>query len=142
MARAKLTTKGFDDWLERIADAGADIDEVVAEALFSGAEVMQDAMRAEAPVRDPSVPAKEPVGNLKAHIKIKGPDREGNFHIIEIGVIHDKRFTDANTARYGMAQEYGWLGNPGKSYMRSGRDKSRRRARAAMQKVFEARYPG
>lgn len=138
-ARTSWTTKGFESYLENLARIGTDVDEAAAEALLAGAEILQEAIQAETPVRDPKVKAKEPVGNLRAHIKIKGPDQDGNYHVVEVGIIHDKRFTDANTARYGNAQNFGWLGHPGKHFIEIGTSRGRAAARREMENVFKRR---
>jgi hypothetical protein len=109
---------GLDKYLKAIEDAGKDIDEAAATALMVGAKVLQDEMIDLVPKGDTL--------NLMEHIQIKGPIQEGNLTYVEVGVIHDIAFTDARTAQYGNAQEYGWVSggkfHPGKSYIRAAID--------------------
>ncbi len=127
----KMSLRGLDESLERIAQLGRDIDEAGAEALFTGAELMQESMQELAPVD---------TGNLRDHIRIKGPEQDGNRISVSVGVIHDRAFTDAETARYAVAQEYGWISttgaHSGRAYIRGGRDRSRRPALQAMKKTL------
>jgi HK97 gp10 family phage protein len=127
-----LSLSGIEEYLERVAQAGRDVDEAAARALLEGAEVIQEAQRALAPVD---------TGNLREHIQIKGPEQDGNYIFVEVGVIHDRAFTDAKTDRYAKAQEFGWGDKKGyragHSFIRTGRDNSRARALAAMKASLE-----
>lgn len=96
--RTRMSLKGLDEYLEALAKAGRDVDAVAAKALEAGAKVMQARMIALVPVD---------TGNLKDHIKIKGPIQNGNYIYIEVGIIHDRDFTDDETARYANSVEYG-----------------------------------
>lgn len=107
--RHNFSLRGMSEWLEKIAQTGANVDESAARAVMAGAEVAQEGMIDRAP---------EKTGNLKAHIKIKGPTQEGNEISALVGVIHDIEYTDAETARYGMAQEYGTSSMPAHPYIR------------------------
>lgn len=109
--QTNVKTSGFDEYLEKIAKAGSNIDASADKAVLAGGEVFQDEMIANVPLL---------TGNLADHIKIKGPIRDGNFHYVEVGVIHDDAFTDAETARYGNAQEYGSVKNAAHPYIRPG----------------------
>lgn len=125
--KTKLTTKGFAEYLEAIATAGENVDEAADEALIAGADVLLDGMRRRAP---------EDTGNLKGELKRTEPRVDGNWHVIEIGLIQ----TDAETARYGTAQEYGWgPDNPARPYIRPTIDEDQRAARAAMVEKFKQR---
>lgn len=119
----KLETKGFEEYFERLARAGKDIDEAAARALLAGAEVVEYEMLSLVPIR---------TGNLARHIKILGPIQDGNYHYVEVGVIHRIDFTDANTARYANSVEYGTSKMAAQPYIRPGIDRSKRRAVAAM----------
>lgn len=121
--QGKLDLKGLEEYLEAIVRAGRDIDEAAASAVLAAAEVLQDGMQARVPVR---------TGNLRAHIRIKGPVREGNETSCEVGVIHDKAFTDDDTARYGNAVEYGTAHTPAQPYIRPALAEDRSKARRAM----------
>jgi HK97 gp10 family phage protein len=76
-------------------------------------------------------------GNLKAHIKIDGPHHDGNYHWAMVGVIHDIAFTDAETARYGVAQEYGTSSMAAQPYIRPTIDEDKGKAGKAMLEVFK-----
>lgn len=123
--KAKLTTTGFDKYLEKLVKLEADVDAATVAALAAGAEVMQKGMIKRAP---------EDTGNLKAHIKIKGPDSEGNFHVVEVGVID----ADATTARYATVQEFGTPRRAAHSFIRATMDEDKRKIKYAMTKAFKA----
>jgi hypothetical protein len=113
-----LRLEGMEKWLEDIAMAGADIDEVVGHSILEGAKPIHREMVALSP--GPRT------HNLEKHIRIVGPEGEGNFIYVMVGVIHDERYTDPYTARYANAEEYGWTSggkhHPGTSYIRAGWD--------------------
>ena len=108
--RASFDLKGMNKYLEDIQKAGVDIDLAAAGALMEGAEPLHVEMKDLVPFD---------TGDLSSHIQIKGPTREGNITFIEVGVIN----ADANTAKKGNAQEYGWISggkfHKGKSYIRA-----------------------
>jgi HK97 gp10 family phage protein len=107
--RVKVSTKGFEEYLEKLANAGRDVDESVQKALIAGANVAQKGMQKR-------VRKKE--HNLEKHIQIDGPHQDGNFSYVDVGVIPKKSFTDADTARYGNAQEYGTSSMEAQPYIR------------------------
>lgn len=121
--KTKLSTKGFEEYLENIVQAGKDVDESAKRALLIGAEIIQEEMIELVPVE---------TGNLRDHIKIKGPEQDGNYISVEIGIIHDIRYTDKRTAIYGTVQEYGSATNPAQPYIRPGITRARRKAMKAM----------
>lgn len=96
--QAKLSLKGIEDYLQKVAKFADDFEAAAAEALTIGAETLQDKMIELVPVD---------TANLLAHIKIKGPQKNGTFLFCEVGVIHDLAYTDEDTARYGNVMEYG-----------------------------------
>lgn len=124
--KTKLTTKGFEEYLEAIAQAGADVDAAARDALAAGGEVLVMGMQARAPVD---------TGNLKAQINTTEPKSDGNFHYVEVGL----QGADAETARYGNAQEYGTATMTARPYHRPTIDSDMGKARRAMRQVFEAR---
>jgi hypothetical protein len=130
--RLRLETKGFKDYLERIAAAGKDVDAAADAALVAGAAVLLKGMRERVP---------KDTWNLEEHLLIQGPTVDGNQHYIEVGFTRDRMITDPETARYGNAQEYGWGDKKGfrggQSYIRSTMDSDLGKARAAMRKAFE-----
>ncbi len=109
--QSSIKTSGFEEYLEKIARAGTNIDASADKALLAGGVVIQEEMIVNTPLL---------TGNLADHIQIKGPEQDGNYHSIEVGLIHDLAFTDAETARYGNAQEYGSVKNSAHPYIRPG----------------------
>jgi len=127
--QTSLSTKGFEEYLERIARAGINIDDSADKALLAGGEEIQEEMLRHVP---------QFTMNLAKHIQIKGPIRDGNYHFVEVGVIHDAAFTDANTARYGNAQEYGSVKNVAHPYIRPGMKIGKSAATKAMKESLKA----
>jgi HK97 gp10 family phage protein len=125
---ASLTLKGLEEYLEKVVQAGNDIEEAALRAVLAGAEVIQDGMQNRAPVK---------TGNLRDHIKIWGPNLDGYEIWAHVGVIHDARFTDDETARYANAQEYGTSSMPAHPYIRPAIDQDSRKARQAMRESLE-----
>lgn len=123
----KFVLKGLDEYLENLARAGADIDVAAERALMEGAKVIQEQMIADVPID---------TGNLKDHIKIKGPQRDANYIYVEVGVIHDKDFTDDETARYANSVEYGNSSMAAQPFIRPAFDKSKSAAVRAMKEVL------
>ncbi|MDD5367461.1 MAG: HK97 gp10 family phage protein [Anaerolineaceae bacterium] len=123
--KTRLTTKGFEDYLERIAQAGQDIDQVADEALQAGGAVLVDGMQARVAVD---------THNLQSKIDCSEPQQDGNFHFVEVGLLKD---TDADTARYGNVQEFGSANMPAHPYIRPTLDSDMGKARRAMRQVFE-----
>lgn len=123
--RYKLETKGFSEYLERTVQAGHNIDLVADEALSSGGDVLLDGMLRRVPRK---------TGNLAAHLERTEPERDGNFHSVLVGL---SRSADANTARYGGAQEFGTSSMPAHPYIRPAIDEDMRSARAAMRAIFK-----
>jgi HK97 gp10 family phage protein len=123
-----LNKKSLEEYLEKIQMAGKDIDAAADNALLAGAEVIQEEMIRLAPVR---------TYNLAQSIKIKGPIVDGNYHYVDVGVINDLAFTDAETARYGNAQEYGTSKMAAHPYIRPGIDNSEKAARQAMRESLK-----
>lgn len=122
--KTKLTTKGFEEYLERIARAGASVDAIAAKALAAGGKVLVDGMQSRVP---------EDTGNLKSKISMSDPRQDGNFVYIEVGLVE----ADAKTARYGNAQEFGTANMSAQPYVRPALDSDRGKARKAMRAVFD-----
>lgn len=124
--RYKLETKGFSEYLERLHEAGEDIDRIADQALEAGGDILLEGM-------DRRVP--KLTGNLQAHLERSESEKDGNFHSVTVGLGKD---TDAETLRYGGAQEYGWgPDHPAQPYIRPAIDEDMRSARAAMRAIFE-----
>ena len=126
--RSNFSLRGMSEWLEKIGQTGKNVDDSAAKAVMAGAKVAQEGMIDRAP---------EKTGNLKANIKIKGPIQEGNEISALVGVIHDKAYTDAETARYGMAQEYGTSSMSAHPYIRPTLKADNRKIRGAERKVLK-----
>ena len=105
-----FSLKGLEAYLENIAAAGENVDEAATRAIEAGTEVAQVGMRKR---------VRKDTHNLEKHIQIKGPQKDGNFVFAEVGLIQDRAFTDAETARYGVANEFGTTSMPAQSYIRS-----------------------
>jgi hypothetical protein len=118
--QAYFTVRGLEEYMDAILKAGKDIDAAAQRALTKGAPILQSEMQDLVPIDE---------GNLFEHIQVDGPHQMGNFSWVEVGVIHKSGSTDAKTARYGNAQEYGWSSggkfHPGKSYIRPAIDRKR-----------------
>lgn len=114
--KARFDLKGLDEYMEAVQSAGKDIDAAAQRALEKGAGVLQPEMVELAPKDE---------GNLAANITIDGPFQEGNLNYVLVGVVQ----ADAETSRYGNAQEYGWHSggkfHPGKPYIRPAIDRKR-----------------
>lgn len=103
--RAKISTKGFEEYLEKLAAAGQDVDQSIHKALDAGADVAIEGMRRRVP---------KDTGNLENHIGKTEVKQDGNYSFIEVGVLN----ADDETARYGNAQEYGTSSMPAQPYIR------------------------
>jgi HK97 gp10 family phage protein len=129
--RYKLETKGFSSYLEALVQAGKNVDQVADEALAAGGDILLQGMDRRVP-RD--------TGNLAAHLERSEPEQDGNFHSVTVGLSKD---TDAETARYGGAQEFGWgPDHPAQPYIRPAIDEDMRSARSAMRAIFERYFGG
>jgi len=122
--RVKLTTKGFEPFMEQIVSMGKDLDMITDRALMAGGQVLLDGMRRRAP---------ELTGKLKDSLVIDGPHQDGNFHFILVGM---PRSAGADVARYGNAQEYGTSSMAAQPYLRPTLDEDKRKAGAIMKKIF------
>ncbi len=122
--KTRLTTKGFEEYLENIARAGKNIDVIADEALEAGGEILLDGMHRRVP---------KDTGNLDANLELMGPVQDGNFHYIDVGL---GKGTDADTARYGNVQEFGSATTPAQPYVRPTLDSDMGKARRAMRDVF------
>ena len=85
MTRSRLDTGGFEEYLEKLAKADADIDSITDEALAAGGEILKSGMASRAP---------EKTGHLKKRIEMVGPVNSGNFHYVEIGLFNIDRMKE------------------------------------------------
>lgn len=124
--KSVLSTKGFSEYLERLAEAGQDIDAISDEALTTGGEILLKGMEARAP-RDK--------GHLVHRIQVVGPKRDGNYHFIKVGIFN----VDRPKELYFFYQEFGSARNAAHPYLRPTFDDDMRAARAAMLAKFKER---
>jgi HK97 gp10 family phage protein len=129
VTKAKLVTKGLLESLEILAEAGQDVDAAAEDMLVAGGEVLLAGMQQRVP---------KDTHNLEHHLVIDGPFEDGNYHYVLVGIPHDRR-TDADTARYGNAQEYGTSSMPAQSYIRSTAQLDRAKVRKASVEALRAR---
>ena len=105
------------------------MDQAASKAVDAGADVVREKIDELAP---------EDTGNLKEKIQKSAVQQDGNFVFSEVGLL---RGTDAETARYSNAQEYGFVRGgkhyPGKAFVRSGFQQSKSRVRQAQKKALE-----
>lgn len=119
--RGTLSTRGFDVYLEQLAQAGKNVDAHAAEALLAGGTVMLTGMQQLVPVDR---------GELKAELRIVGPHQDGNFTYLNVGLIDAPKEIQV----YGTVQEFGSPSKniPAQSYIRAGFDKVKARAMKAI----------
>jgi HK97 gp10 family phage protein len=123
--RAKLTTSGFSEYLEKLAQAGKDVDQAAAAALEAGGDVLLEGMQRRVP---------KDTHNLEQHLERTEPEQDGNYVFVLVGLNKD---ADADTARYGNAQEYGTSSMTAQPYIRPTLDSDMGAARKTMKKVLE-----
>ena len=123
--RLKLETKGFSEYLERVAQAGKDLDTAADQALAAGGEILLAGMQRRVP---------KDTHNLEGNLEMTEPQRDGNFHVIEVGL---SKKADAETARYGNVQEYGSSSMAAQPYVRPALDEDMGKARVAMRQILK-----
>lgn len=128
--QGRFDLKGLGEWLEELALASDNVDLAAQETIFEAAVAVQAKMRNLVPID---------TGNLYDHIQVDGPHQEGNFSWVDVGVIHDIGFTDADTAIYGNVMEYGSARVAARPYIRPALKSSRGVVRNALKKIM-ARY--
>lgn len=122
--RGKIDLKGLEAWLEDLAAAGNDINAAAARAIEAGQEVALKGMQRRAP---------KDTHNLEEHLVITKVRIDGNFVYGEVGLIG----ADADTARYGNAQEYGTSNMAAQPYIRPTMQGDKGKIRKAMRVVLE-----
>ena len=128
--QGRFDLKGLGEWLEQLAQAGENVDQAAQETIAEAAVAVQEKMLNLVPID---------TGNLYNHIQIDGPYQEGNFSWVDVGVIHNIGFTDADTAIYGNVMEYGSARIAARPYIRPALKSSRGVVRDALKTVM-ARY--
>lgn len=126
MTRSVLNTKGFEEYLEKIAQAGLDVDRVADEALSEGAKILKQGMESR---------AAEFSGHMKSEISIIGPTNEGNYHSVKIGLFN----VDREKEMYFFYQEMGSAKNAAHPFIRPAFSEDMKNARVKMLEVFKAR---
>lgn len=121
--KGTITTKGFEEFLERLAAAGKNVDAAAARAVQAGAQAAQAGMRRRAP---------KDTHNLEAHLVVDGPVQDGNVIVAQVGLLG----ADADTARYGTAQEYGTANMPAQPFVRPTMAEDKAKIRKAMRESF------
>lgn len=122
--RGRFTLNGISEYIEEIARAGLNVDEKVAEVISDIGVQFRDEMKAIVPVD---------TGNLRNHITVEGPKRDGNFNYIEIGVLD----ADKDTAIYSNVIEYGSTRQAAQPYFRPVMKGKKAVMKAALQKILE-----
>jgi len=125
MAKGFFKLTGFDEYLDKIALAGKDVDQAAENAVVAGADVIVEIMLDKVP-RDEN--------DLANHIKRTEPKHDGNFVSVEAGVLNADKRTDL----YGLVQEFGSSSNKAQPYFRpavnKGRTKVYKAQRASLEK--------
>lgn len=120
-----MEMKGLEEYLERLVQMGKDVDAAAAKALEAGGDVLLAGMKRRVP---------KDTHNLEQHLVRTEPVRDGNYTYVEVGISKD---ADAETARYGTAQEYGTSSMAAQPYIRPTVDSDAGKARAAMREVLK-----
>jgi hypothetical protein len=120
--KALFSSRGLEEYIEDIQQAGKDIDAAVQRALTAGGAVMLDGMRDMVPVDQ---------GDLLKALVINGPYQDGNLISVEIGIDYD---APAEIHIIGGVQEYGSPSKhiPPQSYIRAAWDRFKRRTMKAI----------
>jgi len=119
----RLTTKGFDEFLERIAEAGRSVDDAADRALAAGGQVALEGM-------DRRVP--KDTHHLESRLFVGKPQANGNYHFVEVGLDLSDR-----SDLYGIFQEYGTARMAAHPYIRPTFDEDKAKIRAAIRKSLE-----
>ena len=124
--KSLVSLKGLDEYLEKVAQAGANIENAATKAVDAGSSVFQDGMLARAP---------EKTGELKKHIVKIGPDSDGNYIFVKVGAFNVKR--NAKGSSYIFYQEMGSAHNPPHPFIRPAFDEDKRKANEAMKEILK-----
>jgi HK97 gp10 family phage protein len=123
--KGQLSFNGLSAYLEDLAAAGQDVDAAAERALEAGAEPILNEMIRLVP---------KDTHNLEQHLDTDGPNRDGNFISIDIGIIN----ADKDTAIYGNVQEYGSSSNAAQPYIRPALKGKKAAAMGAMKESLKA----
>ncbi len=123
--RVSMSLNGLDVYLEKIAQAGGNVDDAAANAVVAGGDVLLDGMLKRVPVL---------TGHLADTLKRTDPVHDGNLVFVEVGMPRD---APADVARYGNVQEYGSASMAAQPYIRPTIDEDAGKARRAQRKSLE-----
>lgn len=96
--KGEFTIKGLKKYTEELEAAAEQVDPICRDTLFEAAQTMQEQMRERVPILS---------GRLYEHILIDGPNSNGNFHFVEVGIIHNLSFTPKDVAIQANVVEFG-----------------------------------
>ena len=117
--RGVFQLNGLDDYLEKIAQAGEDVDKAAENAVAAGGDVVLDIMLENVP---------RLTGELASKLERTEPKRDGNYIFVEVGVSIN---AEDEVARYGNVQEFGSATTPAHPYIRPAFDQGKSAARKA-----------
>jgi HK97 gp10 family phage protein len=123
--RGNLSLKGLEKYLETLAEAGKDVDAAADRANVAGGDVALAGTERRVP---------KDTHNLEQHLSRSAPQADGNFHYVTVGLDPD---TDADTARYGNAQEFGTSEMAAQPYIRPTFDEDKAKIRKAQRQSLE-----
>ncbi len=118
----------FTPYLEKLAQAGQDIDADADRAALAGGQVLQAGMKRRVAVL---------TGDLQSHVEIDGPNVDGNRHSVDVGILR-KKGTSAETARKANAQEFGTSSMPAHPFVRPTEVEDRGKAIQAVKESLKA----
>lgn len=104
---------GINEYIEFLDKKASEIDIVARSALAEIGEILKADMQARV-----TVISGEHSQNIIDHLAIKTPSGEGHYNYIQVGIIHDKAFTDAETAKQAVAVEFGSVHNAAMPFVR------------------------
>jgi len=121
-----FSLKGLDEYLNKIAQAGQDVDASAERAVTAGGDLALAGMQDRAPVL---------TGELKAALECAAPAHDGNFVSVRVGM--PAAAIDADLARYANVQEYGSAHTPAHPYIRPTFQADKAKVFAAMRESLE-----
>jgi HK97 gp10 family phage protein len=122
--RGRIDFKGLEEWLLALSEAGANVNEAAAKAIEAGQEVVLAGMTRRVP---------KDTHNLEEHLVKTEVKQDGNFVYGEVGLLG----ADAETARYGNAQEYGTANMAAQPYIRPTMEADKAKIKAAMRESLK-----
>lgn len=123
--RCEFSYKGFEQYLEVLANAPLELDASIDRANIAGADVILEGMQRRVRRR---------TENLALHLKRSEPQSDGNVRWIEVGIDPE---ADADTHRYGNVNEFGSSSMAAQPYVRPAFDEDRAAARRAQRESLQ-----